>query len=159
MLTNLINREDPDHIGTKLGGQLRTDAFGTTYILCYAAAAALINTPYALIHGAYGATVNGIASSAVDAKVVVAHAAVATGSYGWFAMRGLHDVVITTSATATDGDAIKIHTLGVPISDATPNIADFEPDTWAVALEAKGAGTAVTIKCFIMDREIVYAAT
>lgn len=156
---NLITREDADHIGTPLGGQEKTDAFGCTYIYCYAAAAAVLNTPYALIHGAYGATVNGIANSGVDAKVVVADKAVATGAYGWFAKRGPHDVVITTSATATDGDAIKIHTLGVPISDATPNIADYEPDTWAVALEAKGAGTAVTIKCWIMDREIVYAAT
>ena len=155
---NLITREDPDHIGIPLGGQLKTDAFGCTYIYCYAVAAVLVNTPYAMIHGAYGVTVNADAgASGVDCKVVVADKAVASGKYGWFAKRGPHDVVITTSATATDGDAIKIHTDGVPISDATPNIADFEPDTWAVALEAKGTATAATIKCWIMDREVVWA--
>lgn len=154
---NLIGREDADHIGTKLGGQLKTDAFGCTYVLCYAAAAALVNTPYPMLHGAYGVTVNGIATSGVDCKVVVADRAVATGAYGWFAMRGPHDVVLTAAGTCTDGDAIIIHTDGKPVSDSAANIADFEPNTWAVALEAKGTATAVTVKCFIMDREVVWA--
>ena len=154
---NLIQREDPDHIGTKLGGQLKTDAFGCTKIYVYATAAVLINTPYPLLYGAFGATISAIAASGVDCKLVVPDAAIAASSYGWAAMRGPHDVVLTGAATATDGDAIKIHTDGKPVSDGSANIADYEPYTWAVALEAKGTATAATIKCWIMDREVVWA--
>ena len=153
---NLIQREDADHIGVKLGGQIKTDAFGNTKIFVYAAASSLINTPYPLIYGAFGAQVAAIGSGGAGSKLVVPVKAIAASGYGWATMRGPQDVVITSAATATDGDAIKIHTDGKPISDATPWIDDVETDQWAVALEAKGTATAVTIKCFIADREITW---
>ena len=152
---NLIRREDPDHIGIPLGGQRKTDAFGCEFIYCYAAAAAVINTAYTLVHGAYGATVNGVDAAGTLARIVVADKAVATGAYGWFAVRGPHDVVVVTSATATDGDALKIHTDGTVISDATPEVAVSVVDQFANALEAKAAGTPATVKCYLWGDKTV----
>lgn len=151
---NLIRREDADHIGTPIGGQKKTDAYGCEYIYCYCAAAVLINTPYPLVCKAYGMEALAIAAAGV-AKIGVADKAVASGKYGWFAVYGPHDVVVTSSATATDGDAIKIHTDGKPISDATPMVAAGEVDQFACALEAKGSGTAVTVKCFLIDKSVI----
>ncbi|KKN07354.1 hypothetical protein LCGC14_1067990 [marine sediment metagenome] len=153
---NLIRREDADHIGTPIGGQEKTDAFGCTFIYAYAIGAKLINTPYPLLHGAFGVAAGAIAASGVLCKCMVADKAVASGAYGWFAKKGPHDVVVTAAGTCTDGDAIIIHTDGKPVSDSAANIADYEPNTWAVALEAKGTATAVTIKCYIMDREATW---
>ncbi len=153
---SLIHREDSDHVGTKLGGQERINAFGATQILVYSVASSLINTPYPLIYGAYGATIAAIGSGGAGCELVVPVKAIAASAYGWATRRGLQDVVVTSAATATDGDAIKIETNGKPISDATPLIDDYETDQWAAALEAKGTATAVTIKCFIVGREVTW---
>ena len=155
-MSNLIRREDADHIGTKLGGQERVNAFGATQIYVYAAASSLINTPYPLIYGAFGAQIAAIGSGGAGCELVVPVKAIAASGYGWATRHGLQDVVITDAATATDGDAIKIHTDGKPISDATPWIDDVEVDQWGVAMEAKGTATAATVKCYIVGREITW---
>ena len=146
---NLIRREDPDHIGVPLGGQRKTDAFGCEFIYCYATAEALINTPQVLTHGAYGAQVTGVEAAGTLCRVVVPDKTVAATAYGWMAVRGPHDIVLTVSATATDGDAIMMHTDGKPQSDGTPEVAVSVVDQFANVLEAKGTATAVTIKCYL----------
>ena len=153
---NLIRREDADHVGIPLGGQEKIDAFGATQIYVYAVASSLINTPYPLIYGAFGAEIAAIGSGGAGCELVVPVKAIAASAYGWATRKGLQDVVITSNATATDGDAIKIHTDGKPISDVTPWIDDVETDQWGVAMEAKGTATAVTIKTYIVGREVTW---
>ncbi len=155
-LMNLVRREDPDHIGIKLGGQTKTDAFGCKRIFVYAVTAKLINTPYPLLYKAYGAEIAAIGAAGTDCVLVVPDKAIAASSYGWAALRGLHDVVVTGVGTAEDGEAIKIHTDGKPVSAETAWIDDVETNWWGVALEAKGTATAVTIKCFLTGREVTW---
>ena len=152
---NLIRREDADHIGTPIGGQVKTDAFGCEYIYCYAVAEALINTPQVLTHGAFGAEVNGVEVAGTLARIVVPDNTIAASAYGWCAVRGPHDVVLTGAATATDGDAVKIHTDGKPVSDETPEVPVSVVDQFASVLEAKGTATAATIKCYLWGDKTV----
>ena len=151
---NLIRREDADHIGTVIAGQRKTDVFGCEYIYCYAAEVAVKDTAMVLTHGAYGPQVTSDAAGTL-ARIVVADEAVAASAYGWFAVEGPHDVVITTSGTATAGDAVKIHTDGLAVSDATPEVAVSVVDQFATVLEAKGAGDPVTVKCYLWGDKTV----
>ena len=153
---NLIRREDADHLGIPIGGQERVNAFGATEIYVYAIASSLINTPYPLIYGAFGAEIAAIGSGGAGCELVVPIAAIAASAYGWAVRKGIQDVVVTSAGTATDGDAINIHTDGKPKSDQTAWIDDVETDQWAVALEAKGTATASTIKCYIVGREVTW---
>jgi hypothetical protein len=152
----LMTKERPELIGTELGGKRMVDAYGCEYVYAYAVQAVVLNTAYTMTFGAYGLSATTPAASGMYKLVIVADKALATGEYGWFAVRGPHDMVIKAAAKGTAGDAILLHTDGVvTCTDAAYSQGD--DDECAVLLENKASGTSKTCLVYLTGQQIYWA--
>ena len=155
MANDLITREHADLVGTEIGGKRQTDAYGTELVYAYANGALVANTPYILDYGAYGVQATAPAAAATDVNICVADKAVASGSYGWVAVRGIHELLVAGDAKGTAADAIKVHTDGTIVStDAAKSQTGV--DEFAVFLEAHATGTSVTSLVFLTGEIVTW---
>lgn len=156
MSNDLVTMEHPDLVGTKIGGKRKTDTYGTEFVYAYAVQACVLNKDYALGIGAYGVqatTPN--TTAATDNQIIIADEAIATGGYGWFATRGVHELSIDLTTKGTAGDAVKLDGSGASVStDAAKGVTGV--DEFAVLLEAHATGADVTSLVYLSDEVVTW---
>lgn len=154
---DMIIRERDELIGSKIGAGEKMFAQGPCKLVrAYCAQAVVLNTPYYEYFGAYGRTATTKPAAATHKRILVADEAKATGEVAWFAIEGVHDVVIADSAKGTAGDEVAISTAGNSYStDAAfgaTSIIGF-----GTLLEAKATGTSKTCLCYLNGAAVTWA--
>ena len=153
---NLIRRELPDLIGTPVGGQKKTDAYGCEFIYAYAIQATVLNTPYTLDYGKYGPQAKTVNVTALTVRqIMIADEVIATGAYGWFALKGPHEVLVALTGSASANDGIIMDGSGAAVSDTVRD--NTSVDTFAYLLETHATGAAVTSLCYLTGEPVTYA--
>ncbi len=142
-------------LGVEIGGQRKTDAYGCELVYLYAVQACVKNTAYMLGFAKYGPQAKTPNTTAAKSrKVVVAAAAVATGAYGWFATRGVHELLIGLTGSGSANDGVILDGSGATVVDTVWD--DNTYDSFAVLLETHAAGASVTSLCYLTGEPVTY---
>ena len=130
--------------------------FTTTYRYIKASAALTANQPYVLVEGAEAVGTASPATSTTVAKIIgIPQVAIASGAYGWVAVKGL--------CKAKTGIQAKGDTLEV-VNAGTTLIVDGSSGSPAetvgtVAISAEAAAAAATVNVVLLGKRVQIAAS
>ena len=130
--------------------------FETTYKYIKASAALTANQPYVLVEGAEAVGTASPATSTTVAKIIgIPQVAIASGSYGWVAVKGLCKAKTGIQAK---GDTLEVINAGTTlIVDGTSGSPAETVGT--VAISAETAAAAATVNVVLLGKRVQIAAS
>lgn len=127
----------------------------TTYRYIKAASALTANQPYVLVNDAAGVTTAAPATSTVTKYIGVPQVAIASGSYGWVAVKGLCKAKTGIQAK---GDTLEVINSGTTlIVDGSSGSPAETANTVAISCEA--AAAAATVEVCLLGKRVAIAAS
>lgn len=127
----------------------------TTYKYVKAASALTANQPYVLVNNADGVTTASPATSTVTKIIGVPQVAIASGSYGWVAVKGLCQAKTGIQAK---GDTLEVINSGTTlIVDGSSGSPAETANTVAISCEAAAAAATVTVN--LIGKRVALAAS
>lgn len=127
----------------------------TTYKYVKAASALTANQPYVLVNDAAGVTTAAPATSTVTKYIGVPQVAIASGSYGWVAIKGLCKAKTGIQAK---GDTLEVLNGGTTlIVDGSSGSPAETANTVAISCEA--ATEAGTVEVCLLGKRVAVAAS
>ena len=127
----------------------------TTYKYIKAAANLTANQPYVLVNNADGVTTASPATSTVTKIIGIPQVAIASGSYGWVAVKGLCQAKTGIQAL---GDTLEVINSGTTlIVDGSSGSPAETANTVAISCEAAAAAATVTVN--LIGKRVALAAS
>lgn len=127
----------------------------TTYKYIKAASALTANQPYVLVNNADGVTTASPATSTVTKIIGVPQVAIASGSYGWVAIKGL---CLAKTGIQAKGDTLEVLNSGKTfVVDGSSGTPVETANTVAISCEAAAAAATVAIN--LIGKRVTLAAS